>query len=167
MESICTIINNMSCHDMPLKKENMPCTCYETINKRDYVLLLKQLEDWRVFAPKAIVKKYGVITVKTAIEYTKATKNVRVPGAYFTYMVRQLKKDLPQSTEKTSCPVKEEIHTNIPKEHKIEYKGSQLPQIDNWQDARKFLCDYLDGAYEKTNNVINFVEMIKKKYNFG
>lgn len=169
MESISNIIKQTTCYDMSskhaLEKENK--TCYDMIDKQEYVRLLNQLDAWRVFAPRAIVKKYGVKTVQLAVEYTKATKNVRVPGAYFTYMVRQLK---PQKTEQPQSDlreVKQEIHTNIPSEHKIEYKGSQLPQIENWMDARKFLCDYYDGAYEKTDNVVNFVKDIRKKYNFG
>lgn len=168
MEQLKSVINNIPCHDMLLKKEkNIPCTCYDMISKREYSKLLNQLQEWNVFAPKAIVKKYGVLTVQTAIEYTKATPNVRVPGAYFTYMVRQLK---PQKTEQPQSDlraVKEEIHTNTQEEPKIEYKGSELPQIENWQDARNFLCDYYDGAYEKTDNIINFVKDIRKKYNFG
>ena len=153
---------------MLLKKEkNIPCTCYDMISKREYSKLLNQLQEWNVFAPKAIVKKYGVLTVQTAIEYTKATPNVRVPGAYFTYMVRQLKTQNVEQIENDLSEVKQEIHTNIPNEHKIEYKGSQLPQIENWQDARNFLCDYYKGAYEETDNVINFVSQVKRKYNFG
>lgn len=168
MEQLKSIINNIPCHDMLLKKEkNIPCTCYDMISKREYAKLLNQLQEWNVFAPKAIVKKYGVKTVQLAVEYTKATPNVRVPGAYFTYMVRQLK---PQKTEQSQSDlraVKQEIHTNTQEEHKIEYRGSELPQIENWMDARKFLCDYMDGAYEKTDNVLSFVNSLKKKYNFG
>ena len=169
MENVATVINHVM-HDMTYyasNKESISCTCYETISKRDYVRLLNQLDAWRVFAPKAIVKKYGVKTVQLAVEYTKATKNVRVPGAYFTYMVRQLK---PQKTEQPQSDlraVKQEIDTNIPNEQKTCYKGTQLPQIENWQDARKFLCDYYEGEYEDTDNVISFVAEIKKKYNFG
>lgn len=170
MESLATIINNMPCHNMTLnalKKENMTCTYYETISKREYVKLLNQLEEWRVFAPKAIVKKYGVKTVQLAVDYTKATKNVRCHGAYFTYMVRQLKTQNVEPPVNDLTEVKQEIHTNIPNEQKTCSKGSQLPQIENWMQARKFICDYMDGCYEKTDNVINFVQEIKRRYNFG
>ena len=170
MESIGSLIANIPCHDMTYNasnKENIPCTCYETISKREYVRLLNQLEEWRVFAPKAIVKKYGVKTVQLAVDYTKATPNVRCHGAYFTYMVRQLKTQNVEQSKNDLSEVKQEIHTNISNEQKIEHKGSQLPQIDNWRDARQFVCDYMDGLYERTDNVVNFVNEIKKKYNFG
>ena len=169
MESIATVINHVM-HDMTYNasnKESISCTCYETINKKDYVRLLNQLEEWNVFAPKAIVKKYGVLTVQTAIEYTKATPNVRVPGAYFTYMVRQLKTQNVEQAENDLSEVKQEIHTNIPKETKTSCKLSQLPQIENWKDARDFLCNYYDGCYDNTDNVVNFVKEIKRRYNFG
>lgn len=169
MERISNIIKQTTCYNMTsnhaLNKENK--ACYDMIDKREYVKLLKQLEDWRVFAPKAIVKKYGVKTVQLAVEYTKATPNVRVPGAYFTYMVRQLKTQNSQAVEKPQSEEKEVLDTNIPNEHKIEYRGSELPQVENWQDAREFLCDYMDGAYEKTDNIISFVNDIKRRYNFG
>lgn len=169
MENVSTIINHVM-HDMTYNASNKKAyhePYYETINKRDYVKLLNQLEEWRVFAPKAIVKKYGVKTVQLAVEYTKATKNVRCHGAYFTYMVRQLKTQNVEQAENDLNEVKQEIHTNTQEEHKIEYRGSELPQIENWMQAREFLCDYYKGAYEQTDNVLSFVNSLKKKYNFG
>ena len=116
------------------------------------------MESYGIVAPKAIVKRYGVFIVKRAVDYTEATPHVRNKAGYMTYMCQQFK---PQSEEK------EVLDTNIPNEHKVECRGSELPQIENWQDARKFLCDYMEGAYEKTDNVISFVNSLKKKYNFG
>lgn len=161
-----------------LKKEET-CTCtntctYDTIPKREYGLLLRKMESYGIVAPKAIVKRYGVFIVKRAVDYTEATPHVRNKAGYMTYMCQQFKKDLPQpkeekiqAVEKPQREEKEVLYTNIPNEHKTCCKLSQLPQIENWQDARKFLCDYYEGAYEKTGNVISFVNDIKKKYNFG
>lgn len=161
-----------------LKKEET-CTCtntctYDTIPKREYGLLLRKMESYGIVAPKAIVKRYGVFIVKRAVDYTEATPHVRNKAGYMTYMCQQFKKDLPQpkeekmqAVEKPQSEEKEVLDTNIPNEHKVECRGSELPQIENWQDARKFLCDYMEGAYEKTDNVISFVNSLKKKYNFG
>ena len=117
MESLATIINNIPCHNMTLNasnKENIVClTYYEKISKREYAKLLNQLTEWNVYAPKAIVKKYGVKTVQLAVDYTKATKNVRCYGAYFTYMVRQLKTQNVEQAENDLSEVKQEIDTNI------------------------------------------------------
>ena len=169
MENVSTVINHVM-HDMTYNASNKKAyhePYYETINKSDYVRLLNQLDAWNVYAPKALVKKYGVKTVQLAVEYTKSTPNVRVPGAYFTYMIRQLKTKNIEPTQKPQTTENKVLDTNIPKEHKIEYKGTQLPQIENWRDARKFLCDYMDGCYDNTDNVINFVKEIKRRYNFG
>lgn len=173
MESISSIINtNTLCTHVvtksALKKENTECNnTWCTLSKREYGLLLRQLEMWGTKYPKSICRIYGTDNVKRAIDYTLATPNVRNKGGYFMYMLRQFKKQEPQHTEQKISHVKQVLDTNIPNEHKIEYKGTQLPQIENWQDARKFLCDFYDGAYEKTDNVISFVKDIKRRYNFG
>ena len=170
MESIGQLLtqtqNNMCTKSAFYKAQSCDNT-WCTMSKREYGLLLRQLESWGTKYPKSICRIYGTDNVKRAIDYTLATPNVRNKGGYFMYMLRQFKKDIPQPPQKPQTIEKQETVTNIPNEHKIEYRGSELPQIENWQDARKFLCDYYEGAYEKTDNVISFVNSLKKKYNFG
>lgn len=170
MESIGTLLTQTQTTcvtQSALYKENNMCNTWCTLSKREYGLLLRQLEMWGTKYPKSICRIYGMDNVKRAIDYTLATPNVRNKGGYFMYMLRQFKKDLPQPPQQKIREVKQEIHTNISNEQKTCSKGSQLPQIDNWRDARQFVCDYMDGLYERTDNVINFVNEIKKKYNFG
>lgn len=64
------------------------------LDKRDYGMLLRQLEQWGTAYPKAICRIYGVQTVLRAVEYTKATPNVKNKGGYCLYMCRQLQKKL-------------------------------------------------------------------------
>lgn len=168
MESIGTLLTQTQTTcvtQSALLKENT--NTWGTLSKREYGLLLRQLELWGTKYPKSICRIYGTDNVKRAIDYTLATPNVRNKGGYFMYMLRQFKKDTPQPTQKPQSEEKQVLDTNISNEHKIEYRGSELPQIENWMDARKFLCDYMDGAYEKTDNVLSFVNSLKKKYNFG
>ena len=172
MEQLSEIINtNNMCTQLVTKSAfNKTQSCdntWCTLSKRDYGLLLKQLEMWGTKYPKSICRIYGTDNVKRAIDYTLATPNVRNKGGYFMYMLRQFKKDEPQQAQNDFRAVKKDLGINIPKPHKIEYKGCELPQIENWQEARQFLCDYVDGAYENTDNVINFVKEVRKKYNFG
>ena len=179
MESIGTLLNTNTItqlcktQECALKKEKHNCVTnmctqdYEKLSKHEYGLLLRKLEEIGTAYPKSICRIYGVMNVKRAIDYTLATPNVRNKGGYFMYMLRQFKKQEPQHTEQKISHIKEVLDTNTQEEHKIEYRGSQLPQIENWMDARKFLCDYYDGAYEKTDNVLSFVNSLKKKYNFG
>ena len=170
MESIGTLLTQTQTTCVTQRavyKENNMCNTWCTLSKREYGLLLRQLETWGTKYPKSICRIYGTDNVKRAIDYTLATPNVRNKGGYFMYMLRQFKKQEPQHTEQKISHIKEVLDTNISNEYKIEYRGSELPQIENWQDARKFLCDYMDGAYEQTDNVLSFVNSLKKKYNFG
>ena len=109
---------NTSCHNMTQHVLNTSLhNVYEMIPKKDYAVLLNQLEAWNVGSPKAVCRIYGVKTVQRAVEYVKGTPNVRCKGAYFTYMVRQLKSEQveqktaqvtkqeePQKTKNKNCP---------------------------------------------------------------
>ena len=156
MESISSIINtNTLCTHVVTKSASYKAQSCEntwcTMSKREYGLLLRQLEQWGTKYPKSICRIYGTDNVKRAIDYTLATPNVRNKGGYFMYMLRQFKKDTPQPPAKPQTTENKVLDTNIPKEQKTSCKLSQLPQIENWKDARKFLCDYLDGAYKETD----------------
>lgn len=95
MESLkdCLLSHDMINHDM-LCNEN---TCNEGINtpssihvmsdsdylnKSDWQYLVKTLESWRVFAPRAVVKKNPRLAWHIMTLCKDAS--VRVPGAYFT-----------------------------------------------------------------------------------
>lgn len=153
---------------------NMTCTSYDTIPKREYGLLLRQMENWGIVAPKAIVKKYGVFLVRRAVDYTKATPNVKNPAGYMTYMLQQFRKDMeqPQKVENPK-PQQELLKENakevqiMPKEIKTPQKLTQMPQINNWVEARKFVADFYDGTYKEDDNLLEFVSKIKRQYNFA
>lgn len=75
------IKNNITCHDMSCNDK------WKELKPAQYSELITQLEMWGVFAPKAIVKKYGALKCYNAMKTTRF-KNPRVPGAYFTKVVR-------------------------------------------------------------------------------
>ena len=161
---------------------------YEMIPKREYGILLKQLEEWGVAYPKAVCKKHGVRTVQRAVAYVKGTPNVKNKGAYFTFMVRQLKKvdneqqpiqpeepkqQIQQVSEPNTLaekPQKKEGHIESPKMPQIERKKKKginnLPSITKWQEAREFLFK-IDEYDLDDVNVLEFARKIKKKYNFA
>lgn len=146
---------------------------YEMIPAREYGLLLKQLEEWGVAYPKAVCKKHGVRTVQRAVAYVKGTPNVKSPGAYFTYMVRQLK-PVEEAKQETASVKKEEKQDNnveatkMPQNERKMKKGllTTLPEIKDWKEANKFLWE-LENYDLNNENVIEFVRKIKKEYNFA
>lgn len=154
---------------------------YEMIPKKDYAILLNQLEAWNVGSPKAICRIYGVKTVQRAVAYVKGTPNVRCKGAYFTYMVRQLKSE---DTTNCSQPVKEnlttenqivEVNKKVEQNPPVQSSRTSLkskkgifipPNIINWQEAREFLCKLTDDDL-LNEDVLIFANKLKRKYNFG
>lgn len=179
--AINTSLHNVSEHNV-----------YEMIPKREYGLLLKQLEEWGVAYPKAVCKKHGVRTIQRAVAYVNGTPNVKNKGAYFTFMVRQLKKvDAEQqpapkqeNNKGTNCtPIEEkpavrenrttektEVSleaTTMPENKSFNKKGKTIPPtITKWQEAREFLARI--DEYDLTNsNILEFYKKIKKQYNFA
>ena len=66
-------INTLICHD----------SCHENkLSKSDWFYLVNQLEQWRVFNPRAVIKRNPVAAWKVMNLCKDAS--VRVPGAYFT-----------------------------------------------------------------------------------
>ena len=92
----------MTCHDTSHEGINIPFTCYDSeqvnqksvqvsdqvnrISKEEWQFLVDTLESWRVFNPRAIVKKNPAAAWK-CMNLCK-DKGVRVPGAYFTVCFR-------------------------------------------------------------------------------
>ncbi|MBO5928375.1 MAG: hypothetical protein J6Q32_05960 [Clostridia bacterium] len=166
---------NTSCHNMTQHVLNTSLhNVYEMIPKKDYAVLLNQLEAWNVGSPKAVCRIYGVKTVQRAVEYVKGTPNVRCKGAYFTYMVRQLKSE--QVEQKTAQVTKQEepqkeqkqnLPVQSPTRHVKSKKGIFTPpNIINWQEAREFLCKLTDNDLED-EDVLIFAKKLKKQFNFG
>lgn len=160
-------------HAFNTSLQNVEHNVYEMIPKKDYAILLDQLEEWGVGSPKAVCRIYGVKTVQRAVAYVKGTPNVRCKGAYFTYMVRQLKSEqvtgqvqnlAPQSATPKEIEKKEEV---IAEKINPSEKRTQPPEIKSPLQANIFLCDFEEGRYEKTAEIIDFVRQIKRKYNFG
>ena len=143
---------------------NTICTQKDYLDKREYGLLLRTLEEWNTAYPKSICRIYGVKVVKRAIEYTKATPNVRNKGAYCLYMCRQLKQELPkeEKIEIKKVVNLEEVKKTVPPK-----KLTNLPKIENYRQASEFIWYYKNGTYEKTDNIISFANQIMKKYNVG
>ena len=168
---------NTSCHDMTHHVFNTSLhNVYEMIPKKDYAVLINQLEEWGVGSPKAVCRIYGVKTVQKAVAYVKGTPNVRCKGAYFTYMVRQLKSEQveqksAQVTEKISATdqiveVNKMVEQNPLSQSPTRGVKFTPPNIINWQQAREFLCKLTDKDLED-EQVSEFTRKIKKQYNFA
>lgn len=71
-------LHSLTCHDSDVK-----------LSKDNWWYLVQQLEKWRVFNPRAIITKYGPLNAWEAMLRTK-DNHPRVPGAYFTKVVRSL-----------------------------------------------------------------------------
>lgn len=82
----------MSCHEHIMTKEevnkssHVHVMSWKELDKTSYVKLLTQLEMWGVYAPKALVKKYGAQKCYNAMEMTLHVKP-RIPHAYFRKIV--------------------------------------------------------------------------------
>lgn len=73
-------INTLICHD----------SCHEgkeQLEKDEWWYLVNQLEKWRVFNPRSVVKRNPVIAWK--VMNLCKDPNVRVKGAYFTTCFRR------------------------------------------------------------------------------
>ncbi len=68
----------LTCHDSKEEKNR--------ISKEDWLFLVNTLEKWRVFNPRAVVKKNPAAAWR-CMNLCK-DKGVRVPGAYFTACFR-------------------------------------------------------------------------------
>lgn len=98
------MIHDMTCNELCHEGINTPIICHDSsenrLSKSDWWYLVNQLTEWRVFNPRAIVKKNPV----AAWRVMNLCKDncVRVPGAYFTACFRkELEKDKLLSFQKT------------------------------------------------------------------
>lgn len=79
------MIEHDTCHEVI----NNPITCHDSnrLSKDEWWYLVNQLTEWRVFNPRAIVKK-NPIAAWHCMQLCK-DNCVRVPGAYFTACFRR------------------------------------------------------------------------------
>lgn len=83
-------IHSLTCHDSKREtKKVIEAKPEAKLSKNDWWYLVNQLEQWRVFNPRAIITKYGPFNAWEAMIRTKEN-SPRVPGAYFTKVVRSL-----------------------------------------------------------------------------
>lgn len=84
-------INTLTiCHDSNCSSKQVTSQVSEQvnrINKDEWQYLIETLESWRVFSPRAVVKKNPAAAWK-CMNLCK-DKGVRVPGAYFTACFRR------------------------------------------------------------------------------
>lgn len=81
--------HNMIGHDTCYEGINTPITCHDSnirLSKTDWWYLVNTLTEWRVFNPRAVVKKNPAAAWK-CMNLCK-DNNVRIPGAYFTICFR-------------------------------------------------------------------------------
>lgn len=149
---------------------NTICTQKDYLDKREYGLLLRTLEEWNTAYPKSICRIYGVQVVKRAIAYTKATPNVRNKGAYCLYMCRQLKSEISQQENHIVDINKKVEEKDVPQSPTSPVKSKKgiftPPNIINWQEARTFLANLRDTDLED-EEVLIFANQLRKKYNFA
>ncbi len=89
------MIHGMTCNELCHEGINTPITCHDSdsnkqttrLSKDEWWYLVNQLTEWRVFNPRAIVKKNPA----AAWRVMNLCKDncVRVPGAYFTACFRR------------------------------------------------------------------------------
>lgn len=93
-EKSCFLTHDMNNHDMSYHdichdtcNDNIHTTCIHDMSNRqlsktDWWYLVNQLTEWRVFAPRAVVKKNPQLAWR--IMNICKDPNIRVKGAYFT-----------------------------------------------------------------------------------
>ena len=178
MEQISTLLkessfplNNMKCHDFSCSSS---CHERQRIDFNDYQYLVEQLSKWRVFYPKAQIKKYGAKNCWEAMQRTKSMCP-RVPGAYFTITVRDIVAGDKKMTTKCSQPENHIVEVNkkqnLPSQSPTRAVKSKKgiftpPNIINWQDARNFLANLRDDEL-LDEDVLIFANKLKRQFNFA
>lgn len=83
-------LHEMTCNDTCHEElHSLTCNDSKKLEKSDWWYLVQTLENWKVFKPRAIITKYGAFNCWEAMQRTKENRP-RVPGAYFTKVVRSL-----------------------------------------------------------------------------
>lgn len=82
-----TLICYDSCHEVNLNNNDQVNDQVKQLDKSDWWYLVNQLEKWRVYNPRAVVKRNPVIAWR--VMNLCKDPNVRVKGAYFTTCFRR------------------------------------------------------------------------------
>lgn len=142
------VTQRYSCHescDGEILQEN-----YKQLSKSDWQYLVNTLESWRVYNPRAVVKRYGALNCWEAMIRTKDF-TPRVPGAYFTKVIRSLTgmdgklRELRKQQEKTVTAIE---------------------AFKDYKAARLYLESVTPEDLENPEIALN-VNKLKIKWNFG
>lgn len=140
-----------SCHDI---NHNMVSCHDHELAKSDWNYLVNVLETWGVFAPRAVIKKYGGNVCWDAMIKVKDYRP-RIPGAYFTKIVRNAKPSV--------VPTNRKVYKLKPK------KSNNLPTQEaytNYKAARIWINSLTDNDLADSR-IKEELEKIKKEFNFG
>lgn len=137
-------ITNYSCHEQG-EVEN-----YKKLSKDDWNYLVSVLESWRVYNPRSVIKRYGALNAWEAMVRTKDF-TPRVPGAYFTKVIRSLTGMNGKLQE-----LKEQEKKRI----------SLIEAFNDYKAARIYLNSISDEDLKNPEIALN-VNKLKDKWNFG
>ncbi len=154
-------IHGLSCHDQSHEvTQRYSCheSCggenfqenYKQLSKDDWNYLVSVLESWRVYNPRSVVKRYGALNAWEAMIRTKDF-SPRVPGAYFTKVIRSLTgmdgklRELRKQQQKTI---------------------SVIEAFKDYKAARLYLESITSKDLENPEIALN-VNKLKMKWNFG
>lgn len=138
------VLQRHSCHEQSTDKS------YKQLSKEDWTYLVGVLETWRVFNPRSVVKRYGALNCWEAMIRTKDF-SPRVPGAYFTKVVRQIT-GMNGKLQEVKKQQKETI--------------SAIEAFNDFKSARTYLLSITDADL-KNPDVADNVEKIRRKWNLG
>lgn len=137
-------IKRYSCH------ESNEIENYKKLSKEDWTYLVGVLESWRVYNPRAVIKRYGALNAWEAMIRTEDF-TPRVPGAYFTKVIRSL----------TGMNGKLQELKNQEKK-----RASLIEAFNDYKAARTYLCSISDEDLRNPEIALN-VNKLKEKWNFG
>lgn len=138
------VLQTYSCHES-CSEEN-----YKKLSKDDWNYLVSVLESWRVFNPRSVIKRYGALNAWEAMIRTKDF-SPRVPGAYFTKVIRSLTgmdgklRELRKQQERTVTAIE---------------------AFKDYKAARVYLESITSKDLENPEIALN-VNKLKAKWNFG
>lgn len=150
----CPIHVVSSCHDQSHEVTQLD-SCHDDsaagkLSKSDWYYLVEILESWRVYNPRAVIKRYGALNCWEAMVRTKDF-TPRVPGAYFTKVVRQL---TGMNGKLQELKIQQEKSVSL------------MEAFNDYKVAQKWLCSLTDKDLENPETVINR-DKLMRKFNFG
>ncbi len=149
----------ISCHDSNYLKSCHDSCHEEKLSKSDWFYLVGILESWRVFNPRSVIKHYGPLNCWEAMIRTKDF-GPRVPGAYFTKVVRQLSGI---NTKEQKAGTKAESNIQ-PKKMSKSYSEDEL--FKDYRKACNFLCA-LSKNDLRNPEILQTSEALRKRWNIG